>query len=306
MGAYMNLNTEELDKLIQQVMSFDHMYQLIRVIDPINKTVVFERDKDELELNEKFENCYNIWNKNKICNNCISMRAYNENDVYIKIETTDDKIIMATAIPIKLEEETIVVELIKDVTKSMILDDSKLSKSSEIVKLLEMASLAAVTDDLTNIYNKRYIQEKLPVELVIAKLNKEPLSLLITDIDHFKLINDTYGHLAGDYILKEFCHILKTNLREEKDWIARFGGEEFMICLTQTDFQTALIVAERLRKSIEEAVFIYNGERIRLTASFGLCTNNSENDYDIENFVQCVDENLYKAKKAGRNMVVGK
>jgi diguanylate cyclase (GGDEF)-like protein len=304
-GESMKLKTEELDKLIQQVMSFDHMYQLIRVIDPINKTVVFERDNEELELNEKFETCYNFWNKNKVCNNCVSMRAYNENDVCIKIETTDNKIIMATAIPIKLEEKIIVVELIKDVTNSMVLDDSKLSKSSDIVKLLEMASLAAVTDELTNIYNKRYIQEKLPVELVISKLNKEPLSLMIADIDHFKRINDTYGHLAGDGILRQFCQIIKNNLREEKDWLARFGGEEFMICLTQTDHNTALKVAERLRKSIEDTVFVYNEEKIKITASFGLCTNHNENHYDIENFVKCVDKNLYQAKDTGRNIVVG-
>lgn len=301
----MNLKTEELDKLIQQVINFDHMYQLIRVIDPINKTVIFERDKDELDLNEKFETCFNLWNKNKVCNNCISMRAYNENDVCIKIETTDDKIIMATAIPIKVDEGKLVVELIKDVTRSMILDDTKLSKSLELVKLLEMASLAAVTDELTNIYNKRYIQEKLPVELLISKMEKEPLSLLMTDIDHFKKINDNYGHLAGDTILKEFCQILKNNLREEKDWLARFGGEEFIICLTKTDYETALKIAERLRKSIEEANFTYNGENIKITSSFGLCTNNSEKNYDIEDFVQCADKNLYLAKDSGRNMVVG-
>lgn len=301
----MNLKTEELDKLIQQVINFDHMYQLIRVIDPINKTVIFERGKDELDLNEKFETCYNIWNKKKVCNNCISMRAYNENDVCIKIETTDDKIIMATAIPIKIDKDTLVVEIIKDVTKSMILDDTKLSKSSELVKLLEMASLAAVTDELTNIYNKRYIQEKLPVELLISKMNKEPLSLLMTDIDHFKKINDNYGHLAGDMILREFCQILKNNLREEKDWLARFGGEEFIICLTKTDYETSLKIAERLRKSIEEANFTYNEYNIKITASFGLCTNHSEKNYDIADFVQCADKNLYQAKKSGRNLIVG-
>lgn len=281
------------------------MYQLIRVIDPINKTVIYERDKEELELNEKFETCYNLWNKNKVCNNCISMRAYNENDVCIKIETTDDKIIMATAIPIKVDDGTLVVELIKDVTRSMILDETKLSKSSDIVKLLEMASLAAVTDELTNTYNKRYIQEKLPVELVISKLNKEPLTLIMTDIDHFKKINDTYGHLAGDEVLSEFCRILKNNLREDKDWLARFGGEEFLICLTQTDHPTALKVAERLRESIEKASFMYNGEVIKITASFGLCTNSIENNYDIEKFIQCVDKKLYQAKEEGRNKVIG-
>lgn len=299
------MKTTEIEKIIKQVLKFEHMYQLIRVIDPINKIVIFERDKDELDLNEKFETCYNIWNKNKVCNNCISMRAYNENDVCIKLETTDDKIIMATAIPIKIDDETFVVELIKDVTKSMILDESKLSKSSDIVKLLEMASLAAVTDELTKIYNKRYIQEKLPVELVISKLNKDPLTLIMTDIDHFKRINDTYGHQAGDEILREFCRILKNNLRDDKDWIARFGGEEFLICLTMTDHQTALTVAERLRKSIEDAEFSYQGAKIRITASFGLCTNNTEKNYDIEKFVRCVDRKLYQAKQEGRNKVVG-
>lgn len=299
------MKTEELDKLIQQVINFDHMYQLIRVIDPINKTVIFERDKDELDLNEKFETCYNLWNKNKVCNNCISMRAYNENDVCIKIETTDDKIIMATAIPINADEGTLVVELIKDVTRSMILDDSKLSKSSGLVKLLEMASLASVTDELTKTYNKRYIQEKLPVELVVSKLNKDPLTIIMTDIDHFKRINDTYGHLAGDEVLREFCSILKNNLREDKDWMARFGGEEFIICLSQTDHQTALKIAERLRKSIEDADFVFKGEDIKITASFGLCTNNIEKNYDIEEFVQCVDKKLYQAKESGRNMIVG-
>lgn len=301
----MNRKVEELDKLIEKELNFDRMYQLIRVVDPINKKVVLERDKNELELKDAFDTCYNFWSKNEVCKNCISMRAYNENDVCIKIETTDDKIIMATAIPINQDGEKLVVELIKDVTKSMILDDSKLSKSSDLVKLLEMASLAAITDELTCIYNKRYIQEKLPVELALSKLNKEPLSLLMTDIDHFKRINDTYGHLAGDYILKEFCQILKTNLREEKDWMARFGGEEFLITLTNTENKAALIIAERLRESIEEAVFVYDGEKIKLTASFGLCTNNNENDYDIESFVQCVDKNLYQAKESGRNMVVG-
>lgn len=301
----MNRKAEELDKLIEEELKFDHMYQLIRVVDPINKKVVFERGKNELELEDANNNCYDFWSKNEVCKNCISMRAYNENDVCIKIETTDDKIMMATAIPIKQDGDKLVVELIKDVTKSMILDDSKLSKSSDLVKLLEMASLAAVTDELTSIYNKRYIQEKLPVELAISKLNTEPLSLIMTDIDHFKRINDTYGHLAGDFILKEFCQILKTNLRDEKDWLARFGGEEFLISLTNTEYKTALTIAERLRESIEEAVFVYNGKKIKLTASFGLCTNNSENDYDIENFVQCVDKNLYQAKELGRNMVVG-
>jgi two-component system, cell cycle response regulator len=153
------------------------------------------------------------------------MRAYYENDTIIKIEYTDHNIFMVTAIPIELRENRVVVELLQDVTKSMVLDDTKLSDRIELKKLLDKANAAVAADELTGVYNKRYIMEKLPVEIIKAYLENEPLSVVLADIDFFKKINDTYGHLAGDYIIKEFAKILQNNIRQEKDWVARFGGK---------------------------------------------------------------------------------
>ena len=104
------------------------------------------------------------------------MRAYNENDTFIKIETSLDKIIMVTAIPVKIEDRMVVVELLKNVTKSMILGDRKLTESLEIKRLLEQANVAVVTDQLTQIYNKRYIIERLPVDMVKSHLEHETIS----------------------------------------------------------------------------------------------------------------------------------
>ena len=297
----MDLNIDDLDKLVEKVMNFDHMYQHIRVIDPLNKRVLYVRDKKADNLVEVCETCHDVWNKGEICKNCISMRAYNENDTFIKVDTTLDKIIMATAIPVRIKEETLVVELLKDVTNSMVLDNTSLSDNGEVARLLEQANIAAVTDELTKIFNKRYIIEKLPVDILAAKLQNSPLSVLMADIDHFKKINDNYGHLAGDYILREFAGILKANIRDNKDWLARFGGEEFVVTLTVTDREAALQVAERLRKAVEENEFIYNGQIIKITASFGICTIDNDDDGNYESLIACSDRNLYIAKNSGRN-----
>ena len=301
----MEINLEEFQTLLSQLTSFDKMYEQVRFVDPVKKEVLFVKHKNQEEIILVLESCFGIWGKGEVCKNCISMRAYNENDTVIKIETSSDEIIMVTAIPVTIEDRMVVVELLKNVTKSMILGDRELTESLEIKRLLDQANIAAVTDELTQIYNKRYIIERLPVDMLKSHLEKQPILLLMADIDHFKKVNDTYGHLAGDFILKEVAGILGKNTRQGVDWIARFGGEEFMICLTNTDKEKAEAIADRMRKAIEDTVFSYNGEKIKLTSSFGLHTLTSEEIIDYETLIHCSDKNLYEAKKIGRNKVVG-
>lgn len=301
----MEINLNEFQTLLTQLTTFDKMYEQVRIVDPIKKEVLFVKYKNQEELMPVLESCFGIWGKGAACKNCISMRAYNENDTVIKIETSSDEIIMVTAIPVVIEDRMVVVELLKNVTKSMILGDRELTESLEIKRLLDQANIAAVTDELTQIYNKRYIIERLPVDMLKSHLENQPISLLMADIDHFKKVNDTYGHLAGDFILKEVAGILGKNTRQGVDWIARFGGEEFMVCLTNTDKEKAGAIADGMRKAIEDTVFSYNGEKIKLTSSFGLHTLTSEEMIDYETLIHCSDKNLYEAKKIGRNKVVG-
>ncbi len=159
-------------------------------------------------------------------------------------------------------------------------------------------------DGLTEVFNHRYFQNDLDQEINRAERNDNYLSLILCDIDNFKNFNDQYGHQAGDFILKEFCKILKENLRKY-DMLARYGGEEFVIILPETEESEALIVAEKLREAIEDEVFDDNNESYRVTCSFGVagCRPAVEDNFSKNELISKADHALYSAKEDGRNRV---
>ncbi|MDZ7818393.1 MAG: diguanylate cyclase [Aliarcobacter sp.] len=177
------------------------------------------------------------------------------------------------------------------------LEDKIKEKTQSLVdaneKLIQLASL----DPLTNIYNRRMIDEYISKETVKSKRYKNDLSLIILDIDHFKETNDKYGHQVGDEIIVEICKIISRNIRES-DIFGRWGGEEFIILLPQTNLDSAFIVAENLRKKIENYNFRKVGTK---TISIGISQfNNNEN---IFQFIKRADDAMYKAKNSGRNKI---
>jgi two-component system, cell cycle response regulator len=157
-----------------------------------------------------------------------------------------------------------------------------------------------IVDGLTGVHNKRYLVETLEREIPRARRHGRPLSLVMLDIDHFKDINDTFGHLAGDYVLKELATLVKSRLRPD-DVIARYGGEEFGVVLPETPCAGGAAIAEDLRNRIEDHTFVFENETIRVTVSMGVAEL-AEN-VDVLGFVKCADELLYRAKHEGRNRV---
>ncbi|MEJ2588858.1 MAG: GGDEF domain-containing protein [Deltaproteobacteria bacterium] len=155
------------------------------------------------------------------------------------------------------------------------------------------------TDPLTELANRRFFQERLSTALASAKRHETPLSLVMADLDHFKRINDTWGHAAGDAVLKGFADILQSACRIE-DQAARFGGEEFIVMLSHTDREGAAQYAERVRRELEVQTFPEIEQRV--TASFGVSQLKAEED--AESFIQRADKALYRAKSDGRNRVV--
>jgi diguanylate cyclase (GGDEF)-like protein len=158
-------------------------------------------------------------------------------------------------------------------------------------------------DGLTQIFNKRYFLERLESELSRTNRYSRELSLIMFDIDHFKRINDTFGHLAGDAVLKQLCHTIRSRIRRE-DMLCRYGGEEFAILAPETSKEDAMIVAEKTRKLVETTSFSFEGTMIPVTISLGVCSINQQ-DVDIESFIKMADERLYQAKNSGRNRVCG-
>jgi diguanylate cyclase (GGDEF)-like protein len=157
-----------------------------------------------------------------------------------------------------------------------------------------------IVDGLTQIHNKRYLFEALDKELIRARRYDRQLSLLIFDIDYFKNINDQYGHLAGDYVLRELARIVQERIRRDEVF-ARYGGEEFVIALPETSLQGAVTLAENLRARVETHGFSFQGERIPVTISVGCAVLGEEKT--AADLIQLADDKLYEAKRAGRNRV---
>jgi len=165
----------------------------------------------------------------------------------------------------------------------------------------------SITDGLTDCYNRSYLADRLPQEIKRAKRYERPLSVIMSDIDYFKQVNDSFGHMAGDRVLVLFSESIKSNIRLGVDWVARYGGEEFLIVLPETDLQGAAVAAEKFRNIINEKVIQVANKKINVTASFGVSGCNSKDDYNtlsVDKLISAADEYLYKAKKEGRNRVV--
>jgi len=159
----------------------------------------------------------------------------------------------------------------------------------------------AHTDSLTGLYNRRRMQEMLETQKSLSSRNRSDFTLIFVDIDHFKKFNDAYGHSCGDYILCEVAFFMRNHLRQG-DALARWGGEEFLIMLPNTDIKGARTIAEKIRKAIAEERFHLGGQEFSVTMTFGL-TQHEENA-SIDESLKRADDALYKGKEAGRNLVM--
>ncbi len=159
-----------------------------------------------------------------------------------------------------------------------------------------------IIDALTDIHNKRYLLEFLDRELSRSARYHRPLALIMFDIDHFKAINDEFGHLGGDFALRELAACVKGSVRKE-ELFARYGGEEFIIVLPETDRDGALTVAERVRVLVEKHSFQYEGKTIRVTISIGVATTTGETALTPAELIRQADDKMYQAKNSGRNRV---
>lgn len=168
----------------------------------------------------------------------------------------------------------------------------------------ERNRILSVTDPLTGAFNRRYLMELLPREIERCRRYGTPLSVIMCDVDHFKRVNDQSGHAAGDDVLQQFAARVQKSVRSMSDWLARLGGEEFLIVLPETGYAGALLVAEKIRQAVGSSRFMTRGGDVAVTASFG-CASTDVHGPDLslktETLLRTADECLYQSKQAGRN-----
>ena len=170
------------------------------------------------------------------------------------------------------------------------------------LKSRELAYLSN-TDVLTSLYNRRYFDEVFDREWKRSGRNNSMLSVILFDIDHFKNINDTFGHQAGDEYLKKTAAILNAVFKRDYDIVARYGGEEFIVLLPGMNTEHARQLAEQARQKIESLILHHQGKKFAATISAGIMCSIADFNTRPDFIVSCADKALYKAKQAGRNMV---
>ena len=175
-------------------------------------------------------------------------------------------------------------------------------RSQDLEKALSLVEKLAVTDSLTELWNRRYFDNNLASTFARAQRFNEPLCLILLDVDFFKKVNDTYGHAAGDTVLQALAHLFRSRTRET-DISARLGGDEFSFLLYRTNRTEGMLFAELLLKLVHEMVFTFHDQSVRIGLSMGLACN-WDNIHSIEALYGAADEALYEAKGRGRNQVI--
>ena len=287
-----NILNPALKNVVEKITAYDSMYDLIRMVDPIKKQVLVYED-NTWHVENGF--CYDLYEEGHICKNCVSIRALNTDKTTIKTQFVKDTLHMVTAVPVTFEGRKIVFELFKDITNSEDLIQEQLKDMKQlIVKTNELL----VTDSLTGIYNRRYIDERLPVDFSMISEFKEEAYLLMLDIDYFKRVNDQYGHIVGDKVLREIAKLMK-QVFDQSEVIARYGGEEFLI-LAKTSLYDMVKRTEKLRSVIETNPITFEQHVIYVTVSIGVTKIGGPNI--MENIAKS-DDLLYQSKTLGRNRV---
>lgn len=183
-----------------------------------------------------------------------------------------------------------------------------LALEQNLKKSLAEITRLSLRDPLTEAFNRRFLIERLPQEIKRSYRYQRPLSLVLLDLDHFKVVNDTYGHQAGDRVLRACAEVVQEAIRDDIDWMVRYGGEEFVLVLPETDIEGAVAVAERLRRQMETRLIPCGEAGIRVTASFGvaaLALFPEKRRLGPEALLEAADRCLYQAKREGRNRVKG-
>jgi len=267
---------------------FENIYDAAFVLDNNGLIIDYNRSAENILSNQE-----SIIGKNiKDVLNELSSSINDNQDLQIVTETTiNERIYNIQNIPLtSIKNKSMgYIFLLRDIT--------------EYRMMAEKLQKLAITDELTGIYNRRKFNEVALMGLNRAKRNKTPLSIIIIDIDHFKIVNDTYGHTTGDDVLKTIAKNIAESLRS-LDIFARYGGEEFIICLPETSIIAAQNVAERIRSCINDLTFHdKQNNQFKISLSLGV-SQIKEYSQTIEDIIRDADKALYEAKSQGRNKVV--
>lgn len=276
-------------------------FNVVRLVNPEEKKMYLTEDID----NKTSEiSCYSYWKKGEQCDNCISFHAVKEDRTITKMEYNQDIAFLAIATPIIVENKKYAIEMLLDINDIDTIVNLNKENSKKVERVIFNLKENLLLDELTGIYNRRFINKNLQVDLEHGKAKGiDKMAVIMTDIDNFKQINDTYGHLVGDEALKKVANIIKSRIRNGFDWVARFGGDEFIILLKNADEIIANNVIKEIQRTVEDSNIISSNPEVKITLSFGIHIL-EPGTMNYEKVIEIIDKNLNRAKATGKNSAI--
>lgn len=270
-----------------------NIFDMVRLVNPnTNKTMNLVDTDNTLHGTD----CYSLWEKGNACKNCISKKALKRQETVTKFEYNKDDIYLVIATPIEFEGNIQIVELLKCIDDPDVIFKLNGVHIDETSKVISDLSDKVRRDDLTGVYNRRYINNILPKEIEMSRSKEEQSTIIMIDVDNFKQINDRYGYVAGDLVLQELAHTMICHIRKDYDWVARYGGDEFLIFLRNTDKEIANKVINNLRSTLDEKYFSFKNAKIKVSISAGVAIL-YEDDKSMKDIINEADKNLKRDKK---------
>ncbi len=278
-------------------------FDFYRLVDPLEHRV-FAYDRDVEELRQTEAPCYQVWKRNEPCLNCTSRSCLAQQAPLFKIEYLEGRVLLVCSVPTEVEGKAFALELTMDVTESLHVADVEVRDNIEITHMITRFNELALRDGFTKLFNKSYINNELEGLIQAAKNDPaaERAAVALLDIDDFKYINDTYGHISGDGTLLYFANRLRGLARELGAWVGRFGGDEFVLCAPHGLSEKEI---ERLFEeidAIESHAFETETGTYSLAASCGVCFVRL--DDTVHSLINRADDAMYQAKSLGRRLAV--
>jgi len=274
------------------------LYDIVRLVNPVKKKVHIEHQLDLCA--DVSSHCYDFWETGTICENCISIRALNEGNVITKLEYNSEKVFMVMAMPMVMDEEEVVLEMLKDITANTIVD-IRSPDLREMYRIIDKSNKSMIWDSASNTYNENYVYEHLPYDIDINVDDHTTLSVVSAGLDNLNTINNAYGRKIADFAIKEFAGILESFCRHDKDWLARYGNADFILVLPNTSDQQASRICRQMKKKINHYRLRFEGYEIEIVASFGFHTIN--NQIPAEDLLKYAEQNDPAGQSANGELI---
>jgi diguanylate cyclase (GGDEF)-like protein len=286
-------NLKDLGKILQGDSALNQIFQVSRIINLKTHDVCKYVDGKVIPTDNK---CFCLWDEDKACTNCVSYRVFTEQKQMVKLQNVNGFISLILAIPIEIDGEYYILELIKDLSVSLVVHDNFHQENIDIGHMVDKLNMLAVTDPFTNLYNKKYVEKQLHEDISFTYKSNENIILAMLDIDEFKSVNDNFGHVSGDFVIKELVGIIHKRTENHKSWAARYGGDEFLITFYNNTYENVKKYCDDIMKDFSDVEFHHEDQSFHSSVSIGIYEYDPKVD-SYETLLNKVDAKMYEEKK---------